>query len=356
MAQREQGGQTAQHGGHSGRRIGEPRQREREDAPQRRQTHRKAHLAAENPEQKDAERLRGQHGQDTDAHHRRDPAIARKSHEPVEINVVKEDHQHIQHRLRQQFADQSRRHGVIGHAEPLALRPLFPLQSDRVGRREHDEQDQNARQDDVREVDGVVQRRVVERMRLDDDGTDHGHRRPLIVPFGIERLAGQRQRENLGGGHHVLHQQGPRHEIGFVGVERHAGLFAGHRLFGRAFRNVEESVYLAPLHRFAGFGEGVVLIREVRSLERLHRACEDARDVRAVLIDQSHREAGRQTGPHQRREEDDADHRHDDHAEQEDGPAGEDAQLPPENSRQPFDGSTVSHSISLLRSTADMPG
>ena len=78
-------------------------------------------------------------------------------------------------RLRKQFACQADGQRVVPHAEPLAGGAPLDLRTNAEDGDDEDEQLQQAGHDGVAEVDGVVQPRVSNGVRIDGDGLNLTH-------------------------------------------------------------------------------------------------------------------------------------------------------------------------------------
>ena len=87
--------------------------------------------------------------------------------------------------MRQQFAGKGNPDGVVAHAQPFAGGAVFYLDSDGIDGYHEDKQHQYARCKGVAQIYGVVQPRVIECMRIYDDGLEEGHRLFLGSSFGI---------------------------------------------------------------------------------------------------------------------------------------------------------------------------
>ena len=89
-----------------------------------------------------------------------------------------------------------------------------------------------------------------------------------------------------------------------------------HGIFGHALRYEEDGIDLASHHSLARIREVVEVSDDVGLLHCIHRSDESARHLRIVLIHDGSRQVGRQTLPHQCREEKDTDQRRYQQAEQ----------------------------------------
>ena len=77
--------------------------------------------------------------------------------------------------MRKQFAGQADRQRAVPEAEPTAGRALFDLRADAVDGDDENKQLQQSGQHGVAEIDGVVQPRVANGVRIDDDGLNLAH-------------------------------------------------------------------------------------------------------------------------------------------------------------------------------------
>ena len=109
--------------------------------------------------------------------------------------------------MRQQFADKGNPDGVVAHAQPFAGRAVFYLNSDGIDGHHEDKQHQYTRCKGVAQIYGVVQPRVIEWMRIYDDGLEEGHRLLLGSAFGIEGGAGGGSRCQFAHHLHIFEEQ-----------------------------------------------------------------------------------------------------------------------------------------------------
>ena len=139
-------------------------------------------------------------------------------------------------------------------------------------------------------------------MRIDHNRLQKSHGLSRGCPFGEEHRAGGGPPHELTHGAHVLVEQGTRHEISVVGVERHRGRLLSQQFARRSLGNIVEGVDFAAAHGVDGFlGRGIVL-HDVRVLKGIEIRSQRASGHAVVQIDQTHRHVGRQTLPHQRGE------------------------------------------------------
>ena len=72
--------------------------------------------------------------------------------------------------MRQELSGKGDVNGVISHTQPLAGCTVFYLHTDGVDGYHENQQHQYARCKSVAQIDGIVQPRIVQWVRVDDDG------------------------------------------------------------------------------------------------------------------------------------------------------------------------------------------
>ena len=230
-------------------------------------------------------------------------------------------------RVGQQLARQGYPDGVVAGAHPLPCRALLDFHPDGVHGHHEDEQHQHPGHERVVQVDRVVHPGVVQRVGVDDDGLQQGYRLVLRGALGQQGGLAHGGGGQLAHGLHVLEQQRPGDEQRVVGVERHGGLPLCLCVGSSALGDVEESVYLAPLHGLPCFVEGRVVCHNGGLLKGVEVACQLAGGGGLVLVHDARRHVCGKPRLHQRGEEHVAEQRRHYHAEQVERAAGEAAAL-----------------------------
>lgn len=302
MPQRKQVGQRLERRVHGRHREREPRYGKRQHAPDGGEAQPEAQRG-QHADHEHAACLRGQHQQERSQQHGQDAAVAGEMEETVEPSIVEGGHDSEHHGVGQQLAAQGHVHRPSSHAQPLVGGMLLHLCADGVGRGHEDEQHEDARQDGVAQVHGIVEPRVVDGMGVNDDGLEEAHGLFLGSTLGVKHGAPHGPVGQFRHGFHVPVQERACNEVGIVRVERGFGLAAGLHILGEARGDVIKPVNVAPLHGSACFGRVGVVGGDMRLLESVKVAHEVARGCGIVHVDGSYRKVGRQPVAHERGEE-----------------------------------------------------
>ena len=238
---------------------------------------------------------------------------------PVEPDGEGDAYEEENERLRKQFSRQGVEHRAAGHNQPVVHRVVFYLRSDTEHGHHEDEQHEESRKDDVREIHIIVQPRVVDGVGVNHDGLQKGHRLSFRSAFGVEHRARGRPRSEFRHRAHVAIEQRAGHEVRIVRVERNDGKLLPLRLACGALRNIIEAVDVSALHRFACLRDVGILLLDARHFESIEVACQGTRRGGVVVVNQSERHVGRQTFRHQAGEENEAKQRSRNHAKPIDG-------------------------------------
>ena len=153
--------------------------------------------------------------------------MAGEMEEPVKPGVVESRHDGEHHSVGQQLAAQGHVHRPASHAQPLVGGAFLHLRADGIHGSHEDEQHEDAWQDRVAKVHGIVEPRVVDGMGVDDDGLEEGHRLCLCGAFRVKHGALRSPVGQFRHGLHVAVEEGACDEVGIVRVERSFGLPVG---------------------------------------------------------------------------------------------------------------------------------
>ena len=191
---------------------------EGDDAPERGETQTHAE-GGEHGKHEDTESLRSDDAQKHHQQHGRHTAMAGEMEHPIESDGEGDAYEEENERLRKQFSRQGVEHRAAGHDQPVVHRVVFHLRSDTEHGHHEDEQHEESRKDDVREIHIIIQPRVVDGVGVNHDGLQKGHRLSFRSAFGIEHRARGRPRSEFRHRAHVAIEQRAGHEVRIVRVE-----------------------------------------------------------------------------------------------------------------------------------------
>ena len=237
----------------------------------------------------------------------------------VEVEYIARADEQEYRRLGQQFSPQRRQYIAAGFAQQAAAAALLYLRADAVDRNHEYKEHQDARHEGIAQVNVVVQPRIADGMRLDDDGLQVSHGLFIRGTSGIEHGAGGTAGSQLAHGAHILINQRTGHEVGVVGIERERGPLLAHSHPPGAGRDVVEAVNIAALHGPARFAHIGITGHDARLGKGVEIAGYAARSGRAITVYHPHGKFLRQPVVHQRSEEEKAQQRRHNHAKGIDG-------------------------------------
>ena len=213
--------------------------------------------------------------------------------------------------LGEEFSEYGAPRAVSGASEQFVRRPVFEFFAEAEDGHHEDEESEDARDDDVGEIDAIVQPRIPDGVHVDDHGLEKCHRLSFggaaSVEHGACRSAGNQFRESS----HVTVEQGARHEVGIARVERDGGHSLCHGVAPGSFWDDIEAVDVSALHVPSSFCRVGIGRQRVWHLERLQRADDVSGCGAAVLVHNSQRQLFRKSLLHQRREKEAAEERED---------------------------------------------
>ena len=302
MPQRKQVGQRLERRVHGRHREREPRYGKRQHAPDGGEAQPEAQRG-QHADHEHAACLRGQHQQERSQQHGQDAAVAGEMEETVEPSIVEGGHDSEHHGVGQQLAAQGHVHRPSSHAQPLVGGMLLHLRADGIGRGHEDEQHEDARQDGVAQVHGIVEPRVVDGMGVNDDGLEEAHGLFLGSTLGVKHGAPHGPVGQFRHGFHVAVEEGAGDEEGIVCIKRSFGLAVGLQVLREAGRYVVESIDVPPLHGGSCLGSVGIVCGDACLLEGIKVADDVARGGGIVHVNGAYGKVGRQPPVHERSEE-----------------------------------------------------
>ena len=174
VAQGKDDRELLKHSVHRSHWIGETCQRKRENAPKRTQAHGKTHLTTHS-KKKHSQPLCSQHCEHSDEYHRQNTAVAWELKIAVEAHGKQYGDKPEHQGLWQQFAHNGGEWRFARYAIKHKLRVAFPLYAYGVGRREHHQENEDARYEHIVEIHRIVEVWIIERVRLYLDRLNHTH-------------------------------------------------------------------------------------------------------------------------------------------------------------------------------------
>ena len=94
--------------------------------------------------------------------------------------------------MRKQFAHEGIPHPVVRHGQPLLPGTLLDFAPDGKDRDHEYHNHQDAGQNRIVQINRIVQPRVRQGVRVDDDRLQESHSRTLVHSFGLQRLQADR--------------------------------------------------------------------------------------------------------------------------------------------------------------------
>ena len=271
----------------------------REDAPERGKTQSEARIGQCTNHQH-AHALRGKDEETEQTDHGEPTTMAGKVEIAIEISPQSPCHGEEQGGLRDEFAvERLPRHATSVHQHGTSVGFLDFL-SDGKHRDEENHQREHAGNEDIREINVVVERRISDGVRIHRHRLEESHRLIVGGSFGNEHRARGSSRSQFAHGAHIFIEQRTCHEEGVVGVERHLGLFLSEKLFGGSLGEIVKSIDFSSLHSMSRLSHVGKSSGDTRVLEGIKIACDVARSGGVVLIHNSHRHFCGQSFSHER--------------------------------------------------------
>ena len=118
--------------------------------------------------------------------------MARKTQYAIKVSVVSCGYAEKDDRMRKQLAYKGIPHPIVRHGQPLFPRTLLDFAPDGKDRDHEYHHHQDAGQNRIVQIDRIVQPRIGQSVRVDDNRLQEGHSRTLVHSFGLQRLQADR--------------------------------------------------------------------------------------------------------------------------------------------------------------------